>query len=172
MKILLDAGHGGSAPGAVNEVVGIAEKDVTLAVVQRLGELLEAEGHAVLYTRIGDTTISPPARLALIRKWKPEIFVSVHCNASTNDSAHGIETWYADENDLDLAKSVQTELVEATGLFDRGVKKDVKGLAVLKDYDTPSILTEIGFIRSEEDIEAIMNTELIAQALYRGIINA
>ncbi len=169
MKYLLDAGHGGDDPGAVNDAEGLAEEDITLAVVKRLGEKLEEAGHAVLYTRIGDTYISPPARLALIRKWKPGAFISVHCNASKNDSAHGTETWYADENDLELAQNIQAAMIEATGLADRGVKKDVRGLAVLKDYDTPAVLVEIGFIRSEEDVDVITDTELIAEALFQGI---
>lgn len=168
MKILLDAGHGGNDPGAVNAVAHVEEEDITLAVESALTELLESAGHDVLHTRIGDTYVSPSARLNLIRQWKPDAFISIHCNAVDNHAAHGIETIYADDYDKELAARVQAELVTATGLTNRGARLDVRGLAVLKDLQTPAILTEIGFLSNADDLAVIQDTRLIAQAIFDG----
>lgn len=174
MKILLDPGHGGTDPGAINPETRIEEEDITLAVATVLAELLEAAGHAVLSTRTSDVYISPSARLTLIRKWQPEAFISIHCNAVDNPAAHGIETIYRDDYDRNLAMCVQAELVAATGMHNRGIKCDGtreynRNLAVLKNLETPAILTEIGFISNTEDLSVIRDTRLIAQAIFDGI---
>lgn len=174
MKILLDPGHGGADPGAVNPAAHVKEKDINLDICLALGRLLESAGHVVLYTRTGDASISPSARLTLISKWKPEAFISVHCNASDNPQAHGIETIYRDDYDRNLAICVQSELVAATGMHNRGIKCDGspeyhRNLAVLKDLETPAILVEIGFLTNSGDLQTIRNTGLIAQAIADGV---
>lgn len=174
MKILLDPGHGGADPGAVNQAAHINEKDLNLDVCLALGPLLESSGHVVLYTRTGDAGISPSARLALIRKWQPDAFISVHCNAANNPQAHGIETIYRDDYDRNLAICVQSELVAATGMHNRGIKCDGspeyhRNLAVLKDLETPAILVEIGFLSNSGDLQKIHDTQRIAQAIADGV---
>jgi len=174
MKILLDPGHGGTDPGAIDPETRIEEEDINLEVATALGELLEAAGHAVLHTRSSDVYISPSARLTLIRKWQPKAFISIHCNAAADPAAHGIETIYRDDYDRNLAMCVQAELVAATGLHNRGIKCDGtkeynRNLAVLKDLETPAILTEIGFITNDEDLAVMRDTRLIAQAIFDGI---
>jgi N-acetylmuramoyl-L-alanine amidase len=174
MKILLDPGHGGADPGAVNQAARINEKDLNLDVCLALGPLLESAGHVVLYTRTGDASISPSARLALIRKWQPNAFISVHCNSANNPQAHGIETIYRDDYDRNLAICVQSELVAATHMNNRGIKCDGspeyhRNLAVLKDDETPAILVEIGFLSNTEDLRQMQNTQRIAQAIANGV---
>lgn len=174
MKILLDPGHGGADPGAVNPAMHVEEEDINLDVILALGPLLEAAGHVVLYTRTGDIGISPSARLTLIRKWQPQAFISVHCNSSDNPQAHGIETIYRDDYDRNLAICVQSELVAAIDMKNRGIKCDGspeyhRNLAVLKDEETPAILVEIGFLSNSEDLRKLQNTQLIAQAIADGV---
>ena len=48
-KIVLDAGHGGTDPGAVYN--GRNEKDDNLALAQAVGKILEDNGVDVVYTR-------------------------------------------------------------------------------------------------------------------------
>ena len=51
-KIVLDAGHGGTDPGAVYN--GRNEKDDNLALAQAVGKILEDNGVDVVYTRTED----------------------------------------------------------------------------------------------------------------------
>jgi N-acetylmuramoyl-L-alanine amidase len=62
--VVVDAGHGGTDPGAENAKYGIREKDQTLDVARRLEALLEADGHPVCMTRIADETLSDNDRYA------------------------------------------------------------------------------------------------------------
>lgn len=172
MKILLDAGHGGHDPGAVR----IMEKDITLDVVLALGEKLTAYGHSVRYTRSDDSYLSPSRRLELIRAYKPDCFLSIHCNASDNSQAHGVETIWRDQYDEALARNIQDSLVKVTGLKDRGIKQDgtqeyFRNVAVLKDMETPACLIEIGFISNSEDMQVIRDIVLVTKAINEGLLN-
>ena len=167
MKILLDAGHGGYDPGAVAN--DTREKDITLLIVTMTGNLLKTSGIDVLYTREFDTYVSPSDRLRMINNIKPDAFLSVHCNAVDNETANGIETIYRDKYDYDLAVCIQNSLVKAEGLRDRGVKSDVRKLAVLSNLQVPACLCEVGFISNIKDVEVLKQTDIIAVALVKGI---
>ncbi|MDH3684751.1 MAG: N-acetylmuramoyl-L-alanine amidase [Myxococcales bacterium] len=93
--VVLDAGHGGSDPGAIG-VGGIREKDVTLKLALQVAEHLRAEGLAVVLTRTRDRTLSLESRTALAEGARGDLFVSIHANAAPRRSAHGIETYYLD----------------------------------------------------------------------------
>ena len=57
VKIVIDAGHGGYDAGATYN--GRREKDDTLALALAVGEILEAQGYDVVYTRTDDVYDSP-----------------------------------------------------------------------------------------------------------------
>ncbi|WHF50434.1 N-acetylmuramoyl-L-alanine amidase [Chryseobacterium gotjawalense] len=111
--IVLDAGHGGSDHGAnryYSEVGTLREKDVTLAVVLKLGRMLEKnKDFKIIYTRKIDEFPSLTDRTTLANRSKADLFVSVHCNASTKTSPYGTETFVQgpDQNktNLEVAKA-------------------------------------------------------------------
>ena len=163
MRVILDAGHGSSSkPGAVfdpdttkpgDEIV---EKDINLEVALACGKLLRAKGHDVLFTRDKDVDISLTQRKNMINQFKPDAFISIHCNASVEHHSHGVEAFYRDSVDYPLAHMIEQALSGLTGLKSRGVFQDIgdlhKRLTVLDDSEnTPACLVELGFLDSDED---------------------
>ncbi|MEK7341333.1 MAG: N-acetylmuramoyl-L-alanine amidase, partial [Candidatus Binatota bacterium] len=95
-KIVLDPGHGGKDPGAIG-VKGITEKDIVLAVAKKLAKRLKGEmGIDVVLTRQNDTYIPLEDRTAVANAEDADLFISLHVNASPNQEARGIETYYLD----------------------------------------------------------------------------
>ena len=93
-RIVIDAGHGGHDSGTLG-VDGLQEKDVVLDVALRLGRLLhERLGAEIIYTRSDDTFIPLETRTAIANKAQADLFLSVHANSSSDDSARGVETYY------------------------------------------------------------------------------
>jgi N-acetylmuramoyl-L-alanine amidase len=93
-RIMLDPGHGGKDPGAMGKG-GIVEKDVVLAISQRLGrKLVEREQVEVLFTRTTDVFVPLEERIARANAAQADLFVSIHANASTNSELQGVETYY------------------------------------------------------------------------------
>lgn len=111
--IVLDAGHGGSDHGAnrtYEDIGRVAEKEITLAIVLRLGSMLEkSKEYKVVYTRKYDEYPSLTERTNLANRSKADLFISIHCNANTKTSPYGTETFVQgpDQNrtNLEVAKA-------------------------------------------------------------------
>jgi N-acetylmuramoyl-L-alanine amidase len=93
-RIVIDAGHGGHDSGTLG-AGGIEEKDVVLDVALRLGKLLHDRlGAEIVYTRADDTFIPLETRTAIANKAQADLFISVHANSSSDESARGVEVYY------------------------------------------------------------------------------
>lgn len=91
--IVIDAGHGGHDPGALGSKVN--EEDVTLGIAKELKRILieKIEGIKVVMTREDDTFLELHKRAEHATEHDADFFVSIHCNSSSNKSAHGAETY-------------------------------------------------------------------------------
>ncbi|MBI4417604.1 MAG: N-acetylmuramoyl-L-alanine amidase, partial [Ignavibacteriales bacterium] len=80
--IVLDPGHGGKDPGTIG-VRGTKEKDITLGVAQRLGQLLEKnmKDVKVVYTRKSDQFVELYKRTQIANDAGGKLFISIHCNS-------------------------------------------------------------------------------------------
>lgn len=93
-KIVVDAGHGGHDTGTIGPN-GLLEKDLVLDVALKLGKLLEDRlGAEVVYTRDDDTFIPLETRTAVANKEQADLFISIHANSSSDQTARGVETYY------------------------------------------------------------------------------
>ena len=108
-RVVLDAGHGGSDPGATAQ--NLAEKQITLDIGRRLRTLLENDGFEVIVTRGDDRTIALRDRAKLANESKSDIFVSIHVNSIVKfTDSRGIETYYlGPTNDPSLTKLAAAE---------------------------------------------------------------
>ncbi len=92
-RIVIDPGHGGRDPGA--QANGLTEADLTLDIALRLETLLEQQpGIQVILTRRTDVYVPLQERTAIANRADADLFLSIHANASLNDQAHGIETYF------------------------------------------------------------------------------
>jgi N-acetylmuramoyl-L-alanine amidase len=92
-RVVLDAGHGGSDPGATAD--DLLEKEITLDIGLRLRSLLVAGGFDVVLTREGDETIALKERARVANDSRSDIFVSIHVNTIVKHTqSRGIETYY------------------------------------------------------------------------------
>ncbi|MEI8133653.1 MAG: N-acetylmuramoyl-L-alanine amidase [bacterium] len=107
--IVLDAGHGGKDPGAIG-VNGVMEKSAALAIVLKLGKLIEEEmpGVKVVYTRNSDKFIELYRRGEIANAKKGKLFVCVHCNSTPKKptTAGGMETYILRPGKTDAAIKV------------------------------------------------------------------
>lgn len=180
--ITIDAGHGGSDPGAIGPNK-VQEKTITLAVAQKVKTLLERAGAKVLMTRQTDVDVYGPnataveelkARTLVANKNKSDVFVSIHINAFTNPTVGGLSTYYYKKSNYDvmLAKSIQDGLVKSVGLQDRGI--NAAGFYVVKRTEMPAVLAELGFISNpvEEKMMTVpRNQQKMAEGIVQGLEN-
>ena len=91
-RVIVDAGHGGRDTGAIGRS-GTQEKEVSLAIARRLGEILTGRGLEVILTRDQDVFVPLEARAQMANEAKGDLFISIHCNSSARKALHGIETY-------------------------------------------------------------------------------
>ena len=94
--IVLDAGHGGDDPGAVNGQ--LKEKNIVLSIAQKAGKELQGRGYKVYYTRSKDKFINLRDRTKYANDKAADLFISIHANAAPTKaktaSMRGIETFF------------------------------------------------------------------------------
>jgi len=94
-RIVIDPGHGGKDCGAPGAVRGIHEKHVVMEIAQKLAKKIRDEiGCEVFFTRHGDEYLTLEERTAIANTEKADLFISIHANASRNQNAYGIETYF------------------------------------------------------------------------------
>lgn len=91
--IAIDAGHGGEDPGAIGPG-GIREKEVVLAIAERLATLFEREpGYRPYMIRRDDYYIALRRRTELARQTRADVFLSIHADAFKTPSAQGASVY-------------------------------------------------------------------------------
>lgn len=167
--VVLDAGHGGSDPGA-QSVTGKWEKEFNLSVVKKVQAILAAESKInLVLTRSGDTYPTLDERVELANSLKADLFVSVHGN-SYKPEINGTETYYTREESLAFAKLLHKNAVAATGFKDNGVRK--AGFKVIKYTTMPAVLLEVGYLSNESNGKTMFTDafqERVAAAIAASI---
>lgn len=172
--IVIDAGHGGTDPGASKN--GVLEKNIVLDVSKRVESKLKAAGAKVQMTRKTDVYPTLQDRVDFARQNYAEVFVSVHVNAFGNESAKGSEVFYNSKNanaveSKYLALDIQNKIVQYADMYYRRVADG--NFHVIRNQDIPAVLVELGFLTHSPDFAKLTSPaylEKYAQAIYDGLI--
>ena len=166
----VDAGHGGTDPGAVYK--SLEEKNVTLDIAMRLQTLLQNAGYTVVMTRTGDTTLDNSQRAAICNNAHAEVLTSIHLNASTNHTVDYTLGLYGKiSKDQAFATKVNTAM-SGLGIANNGISRFADGM-LLKAV-MPATLAETVFLSSDYEYGLLTNgtenrQQQIAQLLLQGI---
>ena len=181
--IMLDPGHGGSGvngdSGAVCSSTSPStmkyEKQINLILATKIKERLEANGATVLMTRTGDDIVSLDSRANMVRTNNPDLFISIHCDASTRATANGTSAYYYYAQSFPLANSIQKQILSCYNnyIYPTTDRHTVFWpYRVVKVEDCPSILLEYGYVSNLIECLALQKTEnqnLFADATVQGI---
>lgn len=167
LVIAVDPGH---PPIGATGPTGLYEPVPTLAVGEKLRDMLKDRGATVLMTR---TTAAPVAlgdRPIMARRADAQVLVSIHLNALPDGidpfTSHGTGTYYFHPQSEPLARALETSLVRRLGLPELGIHYD--NLALARPTWMPAVLCEGAFIMMPEQ-EAALRTPEFQEAYARGI---
>ena len=171
--VLIDIGHGGTDPGAIDN--GVQEKALNTKQAEAVIRKLEQQTDIKVYTtRDDDTTLTLQYRSQIANDIGADIFISIHNNSVSSSTVSGTEVLYfPDANDMrgkKMAEITQDYLIEALGSVDRGIKAR-DGLYVLKTTHMPAILIEGGFISNKAEAAAL-NSERGIEAYGQAVADA
>ena len=172
MLIALDAGHGGSDPGAVYN--GRQEKDDNLRLAMAVGNILENAGVDVVYTREDDIYETPFKKATDANAAGADYFISFHRNSGENpNTASGVQNLIYSKGGKSeqIAEDIQSELVNL-GFRDLGIVER-PNLVVLRRTQMPAVLIETGFINNTADNDKFdAEFDSIANAIAEGILKS
>ncbi|WP_342555338.1 N-acetylmuramoyl-L-alanine amidase [Paenibacillus sp. FSL R7-0652] len=183
--ILLDVGHGGIDGGTTE--AGVLEKDINLAISQKIYLLLRSKGYAVIINRLGDYALSDEnrwlnsrsrhvrdlaQRKSLSEEVSTDIVVSIHANWSPRSATHGPVVLHQKEGrSYLLAQSIQDTMNRLYGTHREVVWG--KPFYMLNYVKQPAVIVETGFLSNPADRAKISNPleqKRIAQSIADGII--
>ena len=167
-KVFIDAGHGGTDPGALG--YGYRESDLNLQVAKKVESKLKSKGIDVKMSRNSDIFYSLSERAEMANDYGADAFVSIHQNSAEAKSANGIETYYnrKKEEDRPLSNDIQKQVISQTGANNRGVKN--AEFTVLVKSKMISALVECGFITNELEVKKLSDSSY-QDKLATGIAN-
>ena len=170
--IVIDPGHGGHDLGASNG--SRYEKNDNLKMGLAVRDRLVRAGQKVVMTRTGDTAVDLLDRSRISNNNNPDLFISLHRNASVNPAANGWESFVQTNAPLinsAYAKTVLDEVVNVGVQNNRGIKQD--NFSVLRNTRAPAQLLEMGFISNVTDnLMFDSKFDQYADAITRGILLA
>jgi len=194
MKIIIDNGHGNDTKGkrspAWHNAEQLLEWEFTRDIAVEVYDLLRNESldPTLLVHEDYDIPIRERCERANeIHAVNESILVSIHGNAAPKQNAgpHGVETFYYSLAGKVLAQHFQSQLIEALGWKNRGVRKaydkiknkenkkiTIYKIAILKYTDMVAVLTENGFYTNFEQCQKMMTQEIrsdIAMAHVKAI---
>ncbi len=161
--VLLDAGHGGEATGAVGPLglLGPVEKDINLAITLYTKEYLEQMGATVVLTRSDDTDLSLHERVAVIREQKPDVSMSIHANAMPQAAnfnlSYGFLSYYSYNETTNAHTLINDSMISLLGYQARAPRK--QSLSLTRITTCAALLIETAFLSYPSDYEYLIQVE-------------
>lgn len=182
--VVIDAGHGSKAPGAVKQ--GIYEKDIDLAIAMQLKAIVDEDKEhniGVYFTRTDDSNPSFEQRVQLANKSHADLFISIHNNSTKSgrfSSICGTAVMYDEqksEEELGTKHLAEICLEEVTGALGSANKGLVSGndIYIIRESEVPVALIEVGFMTNQQELNRLNTPEYQKQAatgIYNAILRA
>ena len=177
--IVVDAGHGSHAAGAVK--LGISEKSLNLAIVQQLKKLFDEDKRRirVYYTRTSDTNPTLDQRVQLANKANADAYIRIHANGSDNSSISGALTICTTRNspyissmyrkNKALSEAVLNAYVSATGCRKEYVW-ETDSMTGNNWSKVPTTIIEMGYMSNPSE-DRRMQQNSYQKKMVRGIAN-
>lgn len=179
--IVLDAGHGGVDGGAVG-INGTIEKTINLEYVKIMKEKLEARGFRVYLIRANDDGLysvfdknkkssDMKKRIALIKKYNPNLVLSIHMNSYVDSSVKGVFTYFrdGDEQGRTCANLIQKTIKKYCNIKQEFAK--VGDYYILNESYYTAVLIECGFLSNPQE-EKLLNDDVYKNKITDAICDA
>lgn len=186
LTVMIDPGHGGfgdTGTYAFNH--SVYEEKITYSIASKVKNILESNGIKTIITRNSGTGLTLVDRVLTARNANPDVFVSIHCDGSSDASAYGTHTFYYRSYSKLLADSIHTQLVGMyrNNYYTDKTKSEYNGLdlgtrffpyAVTRIEECPSVLVECGYLTNEGNMKILADETgqtLYATAIAQGIVD-
>lgn len=178
--VVLDAGHGGTDPGATKS--GVNEKDLNFKILnQYVGEYFKNSDIKVYYTRVDDTLIDLYDRAAYSTELDADFFVSLHMNSSTSSASNGTGVYYSTVNTSKTESGLTSKIMASSFVNALSSVLSTKNngpltanFVVIRETKVPAVLIELAFLSNSGDFKKLTNESYqkkAAKTIYDTIVS-
>ena len=181
ITIVIDAGHGGADGGVTGITTGTKESDINLSISKYLMKYLQDGGYNVVMTRSDSAAVcggikynkreDMRVRRDIVKAAKPDLVISVHCNAYPVSSVKGAQAFFAGNSEGErYALTVQNYFNDV--LNDKPRKAAVGDYYILNCSEYPSVLCECGFLSNSKEENLLITAsyqEKVAYTIYSAV---
>jgi len=173
---VIDAGHGGTDPGA-NGPMGpvMSEAVIVLKQADLITRELEALGATVIRSRASDVFYTLQERVDTNRRANPDMFISLHNNATAETTnatnIRGFTVWYRNPNSLPAAASFAQSMRYVNPNTNRSNALNQANFFVVRPTWAPAILLEASFMNNIHDFAWMINPAR-QEEYARAVVNA
>ena len=181
ITVVIDAGHGGKDFGAASLDGNTKEKDLALSIIKKIKELNRNENIEVILTRETDIYQSPPEKANFSKAKNPDLFISVHIDAASKDSAAiktGMSVLVAKDGYSNVSRSklfASAIINEFTNNYKIVVnslpQQQQNGIWIIQESSCPAVLIEAGYITNKKDL-AYLQTEEAKETIAKNVLAA
>ncbi len=176
ITIIVDAGHGGSDPGAGEHTLSsVPEKTINLAIAKELETRLEAKGATVIMSRTNDKFVDLDVRAAMPGRHNASLLVSIHADSNPNRYITGATVYVANGcsyKSNKVAQNIQASFGNSN-IKCRGVRS--RDFRVLAKHSRPAVLVECGYMTNTYEAKNLNNSwyrKKLATTIANGIANS
>jgi N-acetylmuramoyl-L-alanine amidase len=189
--IIIDAGHGGEDPGAVNDSLKLYEKNITRKIVDGILKNIDTQKVTIIQTRPKDLNVHRHTRIDTANKYWPDLLLTVHINFDKDTAINGFEMAYNDSilhhvNNTDTFNQknpYKNQLYKYSNFFNKKIAANfpqmrIRNINVRKDRiwmiyagNYPSLLMEFGFISNRKDLTELVNKKSL-QKLSKAVVKS
>lgn len=171
--VIIDAGHGGEDPGA-SASDGTTEKDLTLAIAQKVKSLNNNPNVKIILTRETDKFMKVVERTNIANASNANLFLSIHMDNDDSKKNTGATCYVPSKNNLHISKSnvfAKNILMATNSFFPNGkLKTSDRGIWVVESVQMPAVLFESGYISNSNDLQFVKgNISRIASGILEAI---
>ena len=150
--LVIDPGHGGKDPGAVNGKS--QEKTINLNIALKMGKLIEenCKNVKVIYTRKTDVFVELYKRADIANKAGADMFISVHTNSAKSKSAYGAETYLLGVEENRTSANLNAALQENKAIL---LENDYEAHYEGYDPNSPESMIIFEFMQNEYQKESL-----------------
>lgn len=181
LTVIVDAGHGGEDGGA--QVGDVTEKDINLAVANKLSDILRLCGCRVVEIRDEDISVYDDEaetlrekkvsdlkhRVQIVNESENNLLVSIHQNKFNNSTYSGTQVFYSTNNDNSrvLAEAIRQSVVSFLQNDNtRELKPSGSDIYLLDQAKVPAVIVECGFLSNDAERAKLLDDGYQSEMAY------
>jgi len=170
LRVMVDAGHGGSDEGV--SLNGLTEKTLALELAREIANVARSVGGLVALTRDADVSMTAPERLGRAEGRRSTVYLAVHFNSSLSPTRSGYRLVVGGSADGSAARRLSDALhvgLEAAGFVG---EQDVLPLVTVRGAAMPAAHLEMAYLSSVGEARLWLNpttARRAAEAIWAGL---